>query len=143
MKVSNVGSSKSTAGTSRKSAVSGSGEAFAKHLAEAVAVGDAPAVGEARTVQSADALLAVQEAETSTERSARQFARQRGESMLGRLNKLKDGILAGTLPKKELAELAQALRAPRKPSSDPRLEEILDEIELRAEVELAKLTRDP
>ncbi|MSO55215.1 MAG: hypothetical protein EXQ90_08925 [Rhodospirillales bacterium] len=57
-------------------------------MAEAVAVGDAPAVGEARTVQSADALLAVQEAKTSTERSARQFARQRGESMLCRLNKL-------------------------------------------------------
>lgn len=143
MKVSNVGSSKDTSGTRRKTAVSGAGEAFAKHLAEAVSAGEAPAIGEARSVQSAEALLAIQEAETSTERSARQFAHHRGENLLAHLNKLKDGVLAGALPKKDLADLAQALRAPRKPCADPRLESILDEIELRAEVELAKLTREP
>jgi hypothetical protein len=34
------------------------------------------------------------------------------------------------------------VRAGKKKSDDPKLNEIVDEIELRAEVEIAKLTRD-
>ena len=34
------------------------------------------------------------------------------------------------------------MRAKRRTSADPRLNEIIDEIELRAEVEIAKFTRD-
>ncbi|MAF94951.1 MAG: hypothetical protein CMM60_04265 [Rhodospirillaceae bacterium] len=39
--------------------------------------------------------------------------------------------------------LARKLRQKRQDSDDPRLNEIIDEIELRAEVEVAKPTRDP
>jgi hypothetical protein len=38
--------------------------------------------------------------------------------------------------------LAQRLRQKRQQSDDPKLNAIIDEIELRAEVEIAKLTRD-
>jgi len=64
-----------------------------------------------------------------------------GEDLLNRLDDLRLGILGGAFSKDKLAELAQNLRQKRQNSDDPRLNEIIDEIELRAEVEVAKLTR--
>ena len=49
------------------------------------------------------------------------------------------GLLAGRIPTHLLNELVLALRERRPEFTDPRLGEILDEIELRASVELAKL----
>ncbi len=51
-------------------------------------------------------------------------------------------MLVGAVPKDKLVELAHRVRAGKKKSDDPKLNEIVDEIELRAEVEIAKLTRD-
>ena len=50
-------------------------------------------------------------------------------------------ILVGAVAKDKLVEIAQIMRARRQKVDDPKLQEILDEIELRAEVEIAKLTR--
>ena len=52
---------------------------------------------------------------------------------------LRDGLLAGTLPREALVRLAQLVRTRGAEIDDPRLKDVLDEIELRAEVELAKL----
>ncbi len=41
----------------------------------------------------------------------------------------------------KLVDIAQMMRTQRQTTDDPRLNEIIDEIELRAEVEIAKLTR--
>jgi len=49
------------------------------------------------------------------------------------------GLLAGTIPTDRLGTLLSAVKAQRDQTDDPRLEQILDEIELRAAVELAKL----
>ena len=51
------------------------------------------------------------------------------------------GLLMGTLPKEKLTELADMVRTRRESCQDPRLAALLDEIELRAEVEIAKLSR--
>jgi hypothetical protein len=48
-------------------------------------------------------------------------------------------LLLGTIPASRLESLAQQIRAKREQVSDPRLDQILDDIELRAAVELAKL----
>jgi hypothetical protein len=69
------------------------------------------------------------------------MARAHAEDVLDRLEALRAWILVGAMPKDKLVELAQRLRAQRQRSDDPRLNEIIDEIELRAEVEIAKLTR--
>ena len=65
----------------------------------------------------------------------------RGEDLLDRLDELRLGILTGRFPKEKLAELAQRLRQKREQGVDPALDAILAEIELRAEVEIAKYTR--
>ena len=67
---------------------------------------------------------------------------QYGEGVLDRLDQIRHGLLVGAISKNELAELARTLRAGRQRSDDARLNDIIDEVELRAEVEIAKLTRD-
>ncbi|MDA1090901.1 MAG: hypothetical protein O3A85_11400 [Proteobacteria bacterium] len=66
---------------------------------------------------------------------------QYGNDLLSHLDGLRMAILDGVLSKDKLTELAHNLRQKRQNSDDPRLNEIIDEIELRAEVEVAKLTR--
>jgi hypothetical protein len=63
---------------------------------------------------------------------------RRGEEILERLEEIRRGFLLGTIPKDRLATLA---REKRERGADPLISQLLDEIELRAEVELAKLSR--
>jgi hypothetical protein len=72
--------------------------------------------------------------------TGRSRARARGEAMLDRLDEIRLGLLAGAMPKERLVELSRLARVRRGEVDDPRLVEVLDEIELRAEVELAKLS---
>jgi len=67
---------------------------------------------------------------------------QYGDDLLNRLDDLRLAILDGVLSKDKLTELAHNLRQKRQNSDDPKLNEIIDEIELRAEVEVAKSTHD-
>lgn len=66
---------------------------------------------------------------------------QRGHELLDRLENLRRGLLAGAIPKDQLADLARSMRERREAGADPQISRLLDEIELRAEVELAKLSR--
>jgi len=64
-----------------------------------------------------------------------------GDDLLDRLEDIRLGILLGHFSKDKLTELAQRLRQKREQSSDRVLSDILAEIELRAEVEIAKYAR--
>src|SRR5689334_16479169 len=89
-----------------------------------------------------NAVLALQEAPDATTRNrARQRAKERGNLMLDHLEELRMGLLLGIVPLAKLETLAQLVRAKREQIDDPKLLAILDEIELRAAVELAKLSR--
>lgn len=93
-------------------------------------------------VTAVDTVIAVQETNDATEERSRGLDRMYGEGVLDRLDDIRHGLLAGGVPKDKLAGLAQSMRAKRRQSEDPRLNQILDEIELRAEVEIAKLTTE-
>ena len=84
-----------------------------------------------------DALLALQEVPGESNRRGR--AQQRGEDLLDRLDELRLAMLDGRLPMATIERLADVANAQRAKTDDPRLVEVLDEIELRAAVELAKL----
>jgi hypothetical protein len=71
----------------------------------------------------------------------RQRRAQRGGEILDRLEDVRRGLLAGAIPKDRLQELAHMVREKRDRGADPVISRLLDEIELRAEVELAKLSR--
>lgn len=88
-----------------------------------------------------DALLAVQEAESALERRAR--ARRRANDLIEGLDQIRDGLLAGQISPERLDALSAMVATHRDEADDPHLTEILDEIELRVQVELAKLGRLP
>ena len=66
---------------------------------------------------------------------------KRGAEILDRLEEVRRGLLMGAVPKDRLADLARLVREKREQGADPVISRLLDEIELRAEVELAKLSR--
>jgi hypothetical protein len=91
-----------------------------------------------RTVGGIDALLALQGQDNPPQR--RQRAIKRGRNALDILDALKIEVLAGTLGPSTLGRLKSATSELRDSSGDPKLDAVLAEIELRVEVELAKMT---
>ena len=88
-------------------------------------------------VTSLDALLALQEVGGPLERRRR--AVRRAGRILDVLDELKMALLDGHLPPAALERLLSAIHEERNGTDDPRLEGLLDEIETRAAVEMAKL----
>jgi hypothetical protein len=82
-------------------------------------------------------LLTVQE--VPDEKGRRRRAVLRGDALLDRLDELRLGLLAGVLARHHLDEMAQLAKSARETVDDPRLAELLDDIDLRVAVELAKL----
>ncbi len=100
------------------------------------------AAGGLRTVGGIDALLAlqgVQELEDALERRKR--AVKRGRIALDALDELKIGLLGGTLSAATLTKLQAAAEHLKLGSGNPELDAVLAEIELRLEVEIAKMVR--
>jgi hypothetical protein len=90
----------------------------------------------ANSIGSIDALLALQGLEDSTERRRR--AVKRGRGALDALDDLKLALLAGSLDAGALARLTTMVADLADGSGDPGLDNVLAEIRLRVEVELAK-----
>lgn len=65
-------------------------------------------------------------------------AHQRADDILDQLDELRHGLLMGTLNRRKLGSLARMVRARCDTVTDPQLAKILEQIELCAEVELAK-----
>lgn len=83
------------------------------------------------------ALLSVQEIGDFSDERRR--AVRHGEDILERLDELRHGLLIGAFPKDKLDQLLAVVRRQHDRMNDPQLKEVLEEIELRAMVELAKL----
>jgi hypothetical protein len=114
---------------------------FARQLSDTFeATEEAHAAEAPAGMGSIDALLAVQASGDALEREQRQRFVRHAEDLLDKLEEIRHGLLLGSIPKDKLIALAQMVRTRRGEVADPRLAAILDEIELRAEVELAKLS---
>jgi Class II flagellar assembly regulator len=84
-----------------------------------------------------DALLALQGEGDPGERKRRSV--QRGNDLLDALDRLKAALLSGRVSTADLQAIAARLAERRDLSGDPRLDDLLSHIELRAKVEMAKL----
>lgn len=87
-------------------------------------------------VSDVSALMALQGVEDVTERRRR--AIRRGGGLLDRLEELKLALLQGEAGEGALDRLSRTLREERPIDADPGLNGLLDQIDLRAAVELAK-----
>ena len=86
-----------------------------------------------------DTLVALQANEGAQERRKRQT--KRGQDLLDGLDQLKAALLSGRVSGNDLDRIRNLLSARREATDDPRLDDILAHIELRAAVEMAKLGR--
>jgi Class II flagellar assembly regulator len=93
----------------------------------------------AASMGAMDGLLSVQVAGDALERRRR--AMRRGHTVLDQLDQLKIALLSGTINPQALENIRQSLKQQRETTDDPNLEDLLAHIDLRAEVELAKLRR--
>jgi hypothetical protein len=104
----------------RKDKAQSSGGSFGESLSAGGAPASAPEGGRASGVADTGALLSLQEIPAGS---------------------LRDGLVMGRMAPDTVRRLADEVDQARAEVDDPGLNEILDEIELRAHVELAKLRR--
>lgn len=127
-------SAPTTSGASRSTSAA-SGFSLSSTAGAAPAVATTASAGPAG-VAGLSALMALQGVETATERRRR--AIRRGGGLLDRLDELKLALLSGETGEGALARLGQGLREIRTEDDDPGLTDLLNQIDLRAAVELAK-----
>jgi len=82
-------------------------------------------------------LLALQE--ISEEDIQRRKLMQQGKNLVDVLERLRQQLLIGTLPRHLLQDLSRQLSLHKQKTPDPELNALIEDIELRAAVELAKL----
>ncbi len=93
------------------------------------------------SIASIDSLLAAQSVEDPTERAARKRKQARADSILDELENMRIALLSGTLTVGHVIDIADVVAAHREKIMDPRLHAVLDEIDLRAQIEIAKLCK--
>ncbi len=134
MRISRQGALNRTA-SAKRPAGKGGGQKFS--IEQAGAGGAASTVQAPRPLGSVDALLALQELPDAT--TSTRHAIRHAENILDALEDVQMGLVVGVLPKTQLKRLLGLIRREQAGVPDPKLTGILKEVELRAQVELAKL----
>lgn len=137
MRITDKPSVGSTTGTRATGGTRGTGSSFS--LGGAAAPERTSSAQATAPASAMSGLLAVQVAGDTLERRKRSMRRSR--SLLDRLDEVKIGLLSGRMPLAALTALSSELRQQREATDDPQLDDLLAHIDLRAEVELAKLSK--
>jgi hypothetical protein len=112
---------------------------FAAHV-QAPQTAGLTSVTAPRPLAALGTVLAAQAAQDSA--GERRRALTRGRTLLDELDLIRIGLLDGALPAAAIRRLSGLLRADRCAIADAGLNAVLEEIELRAAVELAKRQQD-
>jgi hypothetical protein len=134
MKVEGPGSVRSTSAKRAVRGASTDGGSFAQELARAGETGGTTGTAPLSGVHG---LVAAPSVEDATQRARR--SRARADALLDRLDEIRAALLSGILPRQTVATLADLIRSTRDEVDDPGLRALLDEVDLRAQVELAKI----
>jgi hypothetical protein len=127
------------AGNSKKAGKAGSDGSFEDFIAHAPK--GAGSAAPTHSIARVDALLSVQAAESPTERAARKRMQVRADDILKELDRLRHSLLTGTLTVGQVIDIADVVASHREKINDPRLTSILDEVDLRAQIEMAKIQK--
>lgn len=130
-------SSELSAGKVKKS---GGGAEFSSYLSETLKSSNAPVSG-LSNVNVADAIFAAQMVDGQEEKERRKKMLKRGSALLDKLDEIRSALLNGYMSMDKLIEISRFVKEPRFSHADDELTEIIAEIELRVEVELAKLMK--
>ena len=94
-------------------------------------------VAAANRISSVDSVVALQE--ITGDNRDEGGAKSRANLILDKLEDIRMGLLMGQIPKSNLEELSKILIVARENSIDSNLLQVIEDIELRAKIELAKL----
>ena len=135
MRIQGTNRAGSTKAVRRSEGGSGKAQAFSVESGEQRK--DAAAVGAPMSLTAVGGLLALQEVGDATQ--GKKKAVRRAEDILDMLEEIRVGLIMGSVPLAKLNNLIQMVESRRDGFADPALAELIDEIELRARVEIAKL----
>ena len=137
MKISGPGQTQGPSKTKKSDKSQGADSSFSDFVAKDS--GSGATTQNAQSIAHVDALLAVQGAEDPTAGASKKRMRQRSMKLLDGLDRLRMKMLQGSLTVGDMVDIADVVASHREKIMDPRLTSIMDEIDLRAQVELAKL----
>lgn len=109
---------------------------FARHLDESGSASSGTGIGGVASTSGVASILSLQEVDDAT--TGRRQAVLRAYSLLDRLDELRHGLLMGTLSRPQLTELGRLVSLRRAQVADPGLQAVLDDVDLRVQVEIAK-----
>ncbi|MDP7142904.1 MAG: flagellar assembly protein FliX [Alphaproteobacteria bacterium] len=138
MKIDKTSSTGKTGKTDEKKKVSTGDKTFSDMVSGGAS--ETSGTSESQSIYNVDALLAVQAAEDPTQKAARKRMQQRASSILDELESIRMGLLTGTLTVGDIINVADVVASHREKVVDPQLTSLLDEIDLRAQVEIAKVS---
>lgn len=141
MKVTKTDGAKGASSTGKAKKSSGNDGGFANALREATGAGETEQAHATGGVGAVTSIFAVEQAADATDHKSRGLMMNYGNDLLDRLEQIRLAVLSGSISKDRLQDLARRLRERKMSSDDPKLNDLVDEIELRVEVEIAKLTR--
>lgn len=138
MKVSGPGK---TQGPSKSKKSSGSSNSDSANFGALMNTGpsEAATTSPTQSIAQVDALLAIQGAEDPTQGASRKRMRHRANTILDALDTLRDSLLGDNITIGHMVGVADVVASHREKITDPELTSLMDEIDLRAQVELAKL----
>ena len=139
MKIEGTGRTSQSSSTGKKDKASGDVGAFRSLMAGGAE--ETHGAAAAGSIAQIDVLLALQGADDPAQRAARGRMKQRGDTLLNELDKMRLGLLSGTLTVGQVVDIADVVASHREKILDPQLTAILDEIDLRAQIELAKVRK--
>lgn len=139
MKISGPDKTSKTSGTKKTSGAKSSGSTEFSGLLGAEEASETVHTSGAAAVARLDSLLAAQGAEDPAAKASRGRMRKRADSVLRGLDKIRLGMLTGNISVGNLIDIADVVASHRERIQDPQLASILDEIDLRAQIEIAKM----
>jgi hypothetical protein len=139
MKIEGPGGPNKAGAAKKSSSIGGVDAAYFRGLLATDEAEAAPPTSPTQQIAHIDSLLALQGAEDPTERAAQGKAKARAQGLLTELEKIRTGMLLGNLTVGHMVDMADVVASHRDRIHDPKLTELLDEIDLRAQVEIAKL----
>ena len=137
MKIQGPGQTQGPSKTKKKEGTGGGDKSFGDLVSKDTA--NTGATQNTQSIAHVDALLAVQGAEDPMAGASKKRMRERSMKLLDGLETLRTKMLTGSLTVGDMIDIADVVASHREKIMDPALTGIMDEIDLRAQVELAKM----
>ncbi len=138
MKINRPKGAGATSGPKKSSSSQTSGDAdFSQFVTGGAS--ESASTAQTQSIAQLDVLLAVQETEDPTKKAAKKRAQLRSDSILDKLEQIRIKMLTGDLTVGHLIDVADVVASHREKIDDPKLTSIMDEVDLRAQVEIAKM----